>query len=238
MSQKTAATTKRLILCHGDKGGVGKSTFARLLAEWLTDASANWQGFDTDSTNGHLFRFYAERTQPIVLREDGSIDQILNAVEGDATVLLVDLGARTGELIQDWCLETDLLTLKDEIGLAITVCYILDPVKDSTSLLKDVVETFGSAADYVLVKNHANGSKFPIYDESKTRKHLMKELGAIEITMPELLADTFQVVDAKNLSWAAATKESSLQLAGRQRVKGFLRSGFAELQKVREYLMV
>lgn len=235
---KIATAAKRLILCHGDKGGVGKSTFARLLAEWFTTSAANWQGFDTDATNGHLFRFYGERTLPIMLREDGSIDQILNAAEGDASILLVDLGARTGELIQEWCKETDLLTLKDEIGLAITVCYVLDPVKDSTALLKDVADTFESAADYVLTKNLAKGSKFAIYDESKTRKRLLKDLAAVEITMPELLADTYQAVDSQNLAWGAATSAPTMQLASRQRVKGFLRAGFEELEKARGYLTV
>lgn len=229
---------KRLVFCHGDKGGVGKSTFARVLAEWYSVNDISWQGFDTDATNGHLCRFYPANTVPIVLNEDGSIDQILNAVTGNRTVLLVDLGARTGDIIQRWCEETDLLTVKDELGLAITICFLLDPVKDSTSLLKDVTDHFADHCSYVLVKNQANGMRFSLYDTSKTRKRLLTELQAVEIELSELLSITYQQVDEGNLSWKAATEDPTLQLAARQRVKGFLKQAFAQLEEVKSLLIV
>lgn len=229
---------KRLVFCHGDKGGVGKSTFARVLAEWYSANAIQWQGFDTDATNGHLCRFYPANTVPIILNEDGSIDQILNAVTGDRNVLLVDLGARTGDIIQRWCQETDLFTVKGELGLAITICFLLDPVKDSTSLLKDVTDHFADHCSYVLVKNQANGMRFSLYDTSKTRKRLLNELEAVEVELPELLSVTYQQVDEGNLSWKAASEDTNLQLAARQRVKGFLKQAFAQLEEVKSLLTV
>ena len=236
--QNESTPKKRMVFCHGDKGGVGKSTFARVLAQWYTANGIQWQGFDTDATNGHLCRFYPANTVPIILNEEGSIDQILNAVTGNRNVLLVDLGARTGDIIQRWCEETDLLTVKDELGLAITICFLLDPVKDSTSLLMDVSDHFADHCSYVLVKNQANGLRFSLYDTSKTRKRLLNELGAIEIELPELLSITYQQVDEGNLSWKAATEDTSLQLAARQRVKGFLKQAFAQLEEVKSLLTV
>lgn len=236
--QRTASPSpKRLVFCHGDKGGVGKSTFARVLAEWYSDNAVQWQGFDTDATNGHLCRFYPAHTVPVILSEDGSIDQILNAATGDRNVLLVDLGARTGDIIQRWCQETDLLSVKDELGLAITICFLLDPVKDSTSLLKEVTDHFADHCSYVLVKNQANGLRFSLYDGSNTRKRLLTELQAVEIELPELLSITYQQVDEGNLGWSAASKNTKLQLAARQRVKGFLKQAFAQLEGVKGLLL-
>lgn len=235
---KEKAITKRLVFCHGDKGGVGKSTFARVLAEWYTFNQIPWAGFDTDATNGHLFRFYPDRTKAIVLKEDGNIDQILDAVDSGNSILLVDLGARTGDVIHEWCRDTDLFSIMEGIGLAITVCFLLDPIKDSTSLLRNVADLFGGHSSYVLVKNQANGLRFDLYDNSRTRARLMEELRGVEITIPELLSTTYYQVDQLNLSWDEATRHPGLQLAARQRVKGFLRQCFAQIEPVAGHLRV
>ena len=42
---KQSTPTKRLVIVHGDKGGVGKSTFARLLADYYTQHAPEWHGY-------------------------------------------------------------------------------------------------------------------------------------------------------------------------------------------------
>ena len=91
---KTSPPTKRLTIVHGDKGGVGKSTFARVLADYYTSHSLNWRGYDTDATNGHLLRFYPEHTRPIDIHEPASLDQLVvrtGLSPGQASVALAHL---------------------------------------------------------------------------------------------------------------------------------------------------
>ncbi len=127
----------------GGKGGVGKSTFARLLADYYDQQKLPWRGFDADSTNGHLFRFYPEQTTPLLLREKASIDQIVVAVDGDQSPLLVDLGARSGDIIEEWMQQISFFELKKTVGFDVTIVFLLSSVKDSTALLKGVIDQCG-----------------------------------------------------------------------------------------------
>ena len=43
----------------GEKGGVGKSLMARLLAQYFIDHGQPFLAFDCDKTHGALMRFYA-----------------------------------------------------------------------------------------------------------------------------------------------------------------------------------
>ncbi|MHC5821024.1 MAG: nucleotide-binding protein, partial [Nostoc sp.] len=49
---------RRLVMVTGDKGGVGKSTFARGLAQTYIDNAVKFVGLDADNSNPHLIRFY------------------------------------------------------------------------------------------------------------------------------------------------------------------------------------
>ena len=51
----------------GEKGGVGKSLVARVLAQHFIDRSVPFLGFDTDKSHGALLRFYADFAAPAVL---------------------------------------------------------------------------------------------------------------------------------------------------------------------------
>lgn len=227
---------KKLIFVHGDKGGVGKSTFARLLADYYETKEVAWRGFDADNTNGHLYRFYPAETTGLFIRDQASIDQILNALEDDDTHLLVDLGARSGEIIQDWMRQTGFLPLRQELGFTVTVAFVLSPIYDSTALLKECVEGLEAQANYVVVKNQIHGRKFSFYDQSKIRQHL-QELGTVEIEMPELLRSTYLKVDEQDLSWQDATDAPGLRLADKQRVRQFLTAGFAEIESAKGHLL-
>lgn len=227
---------KRIVFVHGDKGGVGKSTFARLLADYYETQKLPWHGFDTDNRNGHLFRFYSEQTTPLLLREIGSIDQIADSLGGDdKSPLLVDLGARSGDILEEWMRQILFFEMKKKAGFAVTIVFLLSPVKDSTALLKAVIEHCGDQVDYVIVKNLALSDNFSIYDGSKTRQRL-QELKAVEIEMPELLASTYGAVDTLNLSWAAARDCSQLTYSQRARVESFTYYGYEQIEKAKGFL--
>ncbi len=234
---KTTPPSKRLVIVHGDKGGVGKSTFARLLADYYTSHSLDWCGYDTDATNGHLLRFYPGHTTPIDIHEPGSLDQLLNSLEQDGRHWLVDLGAQGGDKLVAWMAETEFLAVCHELGVGITIAFVLSPVKDSAVLLKSVTDQLGDEVSYLVVKNEATGASFAIYDASKTKVRLMENLGATEILFPELLEHVYYKIDKHNLAWSESLQGNTLELAERQRVKAFLRAGFAEVEKAKTLLV-
>src|SRR4051812_30589328 len=93
--QKTNMDKPRLILTHGEKGGVGKTTMARVVADFLKNREIPFRGFDAEGTTGGLLRFHPGDTAPIDVASAASVAPVLDyAMEGTGKpVALVDLGA-------------------------------------------------------------------------------------------------------------------------------------------------
>ena len=66
-------------LIGGEKGGVGKSLVARLLAQYMIDHSIPFLGFDSDHSHGALLRFYAGYASPVLIDQYDSLDVIVEA---------------------------------------------------------------------------------------------------------------------------------------------------------------
>ena len=61
----------------GEKGGVGKSVFARLLSQYFIDNAIPYYGLDADRSHPSLTRYYKAFTEPIDLDHFESTDKIM-----------------------------------------------------------------------------------------------------------------------------------------------------------------
>jgi hypothetical protein len=85
-------------LIGGEKGGVGKSLVARLLAQYFIDKSIPFIGFDSDRSHGALMRFYAGFASPVLIDSYESLDAIVEAAtQMPERRIIVDLAAQTEE---------------------------------------------------------------------------------------------------------------------------------------------
>ena len=51
----------------GEKGGVGKSVVARVLAQYFIDSQQPFTGFDTDRSHTTFTRFYQSYASPVIV---------------------------------------------------------------------------------------------------------------------------------------------------------------------------
>ncbi len=65
----------------GEKGGVGKSVVARLLAQYFIDKDWPFTGFDTDRSHTSFTRFYADYASPVVVDSYEGLDRIVSSFE-------------------------------------------------------------------------------------------------------------------------------------------------------------
>ena len=65
----------------GEKGGVGKSMTARLLAQYYIDHELPFLGFDCDASHSTFSRFYNDFASTVVIGEEDSLDGLLEAME-------------------------------------------------------------------------------------------------------------------------------------------------------------
>ena len=99
----------------GEKGGVGKSLMARVLAQYLIDRGEPFIGFDTDRSHGALMRFYSGYASPVIVDRYEALDAIMEAaVEQPERRILVDLAAQTHDPLVRWMDDSGVLNLADK----------------------------------------------------------------------------------------------------------------------------
>ena len=234
-SDITAATSK-IHLIGGEKGGVGKSMVARLIAQFLIDHQLPFVCFDTDRSHGALLRFYADYASPVLIDRYEALDHIIEAaVEQPGARVVVDLAAQTHEPLVQWMEESGVLDMAETADFSLHYWHVMDAGRDSVDLLARLLDRFGARVHHVLVLNQLRGSDFTQLEKSGQLERA-QALGARVITIKRLHESVVQKIDTYNVSfWAArnpsAGADASLGLMERQRLKMWMNHAYAELEK-------
>ena len=227
----------KIHLIGGEKGGVGKSVVARVVAQYMIDKNIPFLGFDTDRSHGSLLRFYSDYASPVVVDSYESLDSIVEAASDQPDKrILVDLAAQTHDPLVKWMNESGVLEAAEELQVSFYYWHVMDSGKDSVDLLKKLFDRFGARLQYVLVLNQLRGDNFEIFNQSGERDNALA-LGARVITIKRLHEPVINKIDAGSTSfWAAKnrtkTEVNGLGLLERQRVKLWLRSAYEQLDTV------
>ncbi len=221
----------------GEKGGVGKSVVARVVAQYLIDKSIPFLGFDTDRSHGSLMRFYTDYASPVVVDNYESLDAIVeSAVENPEKRVLVDLAAQTHDPLVKWMDDSGVLETAEELGVSFHYWHVMDSGKDSVDLLKKLFDRFGTRLNYVLVLNQLRGDTFDIFYQSGERDRAA-EFNARIISIKHLHEPVINKIDAGSTSFWAAKNRSTTEMKGlglleRQRVKLWLRHAYEQIDTV------
>ena len=227
----------RLHFIGGEKGGVGNSVVARILAQYFIDRNIPFVGFDTDKSHGSLLRFYADFAAPVVIDRYEGLDRIVEAAaEQPERCVIVDLAAQTHGFLSQWMEDSGLLDIRDELALSLSYWHVMDSGRDSADLLVKVLDKFGDRLPLVVVLNEVRGDDFTILASSGALVRA-KELGATVIKLRRLQDSTMQKIDAHSTSfWAASNRGSkggsALGLLDRQRVKNWLHWTYEEIGRL------
>ena len=232
----SSMTTTNIHFIGGEKGGVGKSLMARVLAQYLIDKELPFLGFDTDRSHGALMRFYSAFASPVAIDKIESLDAIVEAaVDQPGRRILVDLAAQTHDPLATWMEDAGVIGLADELGLKLFYWHVMDTGKDSVDLLRRVLDRFGTGMNYVLVRNQVRGSDFGGLEQSGEQARAIG-MGAHVVSVKKLHESAIQKIDNTSSSfWKAKSSEkdsSGLGLMDRQRVKMWLRDVYREIDEV------
>ena len=220
----------------GEKGGIGKSVFARMLSQYFIDNDIPFIGLDADRSHASLTRYYEAYTQPVDLDYFESTDKVMELALENDTDVLVDLPAQSERFLDRWIEENDILAMCEEMGVGIIYWYLVDGGKDSVELLEKFLPKYGVVMTCAVVKNQGCGSDFSEVEDviasvEASAKGMLKEA-----TFPGLHAPTMHKIDKFNLSfWAAANSDggrSHLNLMERQRTKVWTRKAYAMFNDV------
>jgi hypothetical protein len=223
----------------GEKGGVGKSVVARLLAQYFIDQEKAFIGFDTDRSHTSFTRFYADYASPVLVDSYEGLDRLVsvfeNTQENPLPRVIVDLAAQTAAPLARWIKDSDLLPLLADMGITVNFWHVADAGKDSVDLLGRLIETYGAGPNYVIVKNLGRGTDFSQLDRSAAMAKAV-ELGATVVSIGQLHEGSMRKIDRQNASfWSAVHNRSEADALGmleRQRVKTWLKRSYESFDSV------
>ncbi len=228
----------------GEKGGVGKSVVARVLSQYFLDNGLLYAGFDADQSHATLTRYYPEFTQPIVIDDFTSIDQIVErATDDEEKQLLIDLPSQSQRFLDRWLEDSGVLEMCDELGIRTVFWYVVDGGRDSVMLLDAFQQKYGAQMPFVVVRNHGCGSDFGDVDavlaqgSAGSQDSTSRLVGVVDI--PELHNATLHRIDKRALSfWTAInikrSDDTHLSMMERQRTRVWLRKAFQSIGGVFE----
>ncbi len=252
---------KRLILVSGQKGGVGKSTFCRILLDSLRRRGRSVAAYDGDGAVGHLLQYYGSKSNgvpeigqnPLVgvkgydLRDRRSREILLESLHADASVLLHDLPAGALSSIEEAVDVTGqsamaLVDAAKQMGYATTVVIVINTDQASARAVSSTIESFGEKAKYVIVKN-LNGctmDDFIVYDGFENAmgrrvggeaRHAANNAKAVELVMPEIYRTTSVKIDLWSLKFSDAVEDQRMHIQDKMRVGQWMRLMDEEIEK-------
>jgi hypothetical protein len=219
----------------GEKGGVGKSLTARLLAQYFIDRQHPFTGFDTDRSHSSFTRFYADYASPVLMDRFESLDAVVGTFEDTPNQegvpsVIVDLAAQTAAPLSRWIRESNLLAVLAEIGVSVNFWHVVDGSRESVDLLQVLLNSYGRGPNYVVLKNLGRASDFSLLQESSALQAALA-CGARVVELAELQEASMVKIDRFSSSfWAAVNHRSgpdALRLLERQRVKSWLAANYA-----------
>ncbi len=218
----------------GEKGGVGKSVFSRLLSQYFLDHSLDYLGFDADQSHATLTRYYQDYTRAIELDHFESIDQIMElALETDRH-LLIDLPAQSQRFLDRWIDDNGVLEMCSEMNIPLVYWYLVDDGRDSVGLLDNFIHKYNDMLHCIAVKNEGRGSDFAeintLLDGLNDNQRFLQQG-----VLPSLHESTMHKIDKLDFSfWAAANAKDHgldhLSLMERQRTRVWLKKSFAMIE--------
>jgi hypothetical protein len=222
----------------GEKGGVGKSVVARLLAQLFIERNLPFAALDADLSHGALVRYYADYARAVDLTQLDSADQIMDSALGADRRVLVDLPAQSHRFLRRWVETADVLGYAREMKVRLVFWHVTDGGFDSVSHLEQLLSLLGNAVQCVVVKNQGRSDDFTQFDASPAQQRLL-ELGGQVTTLPELDAAAMYKIDRFGSSfWAAINTsdgERALSPMERRRAKLWLERAHQALDQVGEW---
>jgi hypothetical protein len=184
-----------LLIVGADKGGVGKTTIARTLLDYLNSAGVPARAFDSECPRGTLFRFFPKQTEIVDVTTAAHQVRMLDTLStSDEKVTVVDV--RAGLLSPTLKTLTDVgfFDLVRGGDFHFILFHILGPSVSSLEEL-DEISPYVRDRSYFLVKNFINEASFFERNEDLRKKYVTSSKGAIEINIPKLNETAYEQVE-------------------------------------------
>jgi hypothetical protein len=216
----------------GEKGGVGKSMFARCLAHYFECESIEYQLVDTD--NNHDVADCYEGITDITFKvaneefalsslEADKVDQIFEIAL--TKPVLVNLPANVHEQVSYWIKSNDLLAkeILTETGVKLVKWFLCSGEYDSWQAFLNSLGEFDGKLTHVLVRNLGLHPNWSDLETRKDYQEIKQKYQFREINFPGLRKAEQMYIQEKRIPMRIAIDDPQLSILSRQRLIRFLR---------------
>lgn len=181
-----------VVLVGANKGGVGKTTVARTLIDYLSARGVQLRAFDTEFPRGGLKRFHPKLTEVVDITTAADQMKIIDTLAtSEAKINVIDV--RAGALLDTLKTFTQVgffeLAQQGEFGFM--MFHVIGPSIDSLEEMSEVM-TYTNARQYFVVKNFINETNFFEWQPELQKRYSRLKGGGVEITMPKLNEMAFE----------------------------------------------
>ncbi len=225
----------RIHFVGGEKGGVGKSVFARLLCGWLVDQGDSVAALDADPGQGALLLSYPEYGHAVDLSLFESADRIMDRALSAEREVVVDLPAHSHRALLRWLHAGDVFNLAEETEVEIIFWLVTDGGFDSVSALETLLPQLDPRAKLRLVRNHRWEADFSQLGSSEALQTLRDEHA---LDLPKLDPRAMYQMQLCGLSYQKALvlelddKERGLSAMQRRRTQLWLQDCYQRLESL------
>jgi hypothetical protein len=216
-----------VILVGADKGGVGKTTLARTLLDYLAARNTPARAFDSEFPRGALKRFHPKITQIIDLETAADQIKVIDTLSTtDVKVSVIDV--RAG-LLSDTLKTFTQVGFFDLVGAGEFNFILFHVIGPSIASLEEISEIrpYTDGRDYLLVKNFINETSFFEWNPDLRRNYYDLAKDTIEVTIPKLNEMAFEQAELAGVPFSAfiANKAADGQTASNSLVlRGYVRT--------------
>lgn len=220
-------TVEPLILwVSGGKGGVGKTTTARILTDLLLDKTDRIYGYDCDPINPQFRRFYGAEFLPLTNADrktaDIAAEALAERIEAQLhRYIIIDSPAGEVTLLSQLEKRFAFISNLKNMNAKLTRVFVMSTTPESVNLLqRSLDDTKGLPVGHVAIRNlHFGGAHhFETYNGSKTKAQL-EDCKGRTVDFPELGEIATDSIDQRSLTYSeAAAKESGLPMMRRSMI--------------------
>jgi hypothetical protein len=185
--------TPTVIVIGADKGGVGKTTVARTLLDYLRKQEVPMRAFDAEAPKGTLQRFYPNVSEIVDVTAVADQMRMFDTVS-DSAVTVIDVRAGLFSSTLRTLRDISFLDAAKQGQLTLLVFQVfgsaiasLDEIQATASLM--------TSGRHFLVKNFINDASFFDWDQAIYKSYLKKSMYAEEITVPKLHEMAYEQVE-------------------------------------------
>jgi len=233
--------TNRIVISTAcNRGGLGKSTFFALLAQYFQVQGIPFHGFDLDGDHQSLSRLFPDAIElaPTGSEPVGDMLKVLRA-SVHSPITIVDPRAHLGEHLLEALRITEFSRYLSESGGQLWLAVFPSDDLEVMQNTDKVISALQGAAQYIIIRNRGRSPQTRMFDGSAL-EHDILALGGVSLEIPSLLGwarnhlAALEAEQERGISHLEAIKNMELRLDPMVRlvIEDWIRASFSNIERI------